>query len=96
MRDERDAWAPLRAALQTSRRGPGHRETSLADIDDFMYMGTRDVVTDDRATTIWCYKHVMTRRYLNLSTAGAAFAYAGSDGRYVACELDMALAHALS
>ena len=62
-------WEPLErlAELYT-----GHAELPALDADDFMYMG-RTVAKDK--PSIMLYKHIDTRRYLNLDTGGHAYSY---------------------
>ena len=63
----------------------------------FMYMGT---VVCTGPLIIYLYKHSLTRRYLNLDTAGRAYRYEGNESRdkdcYYEIPLDQALSAALS
>ena len=46
----------------------------ILDIDDFMFMHSWD--------DIQCYKHRMTRRYLNIDNDGKFYRYLAEDGNY--------------
>lgn len=64
-------WAPLEAVARWARTRddvPSFHEA------EFMYMAA---VHDDRRT-IHLYKHIDTRRYLNLDENGTAYAYCGA------------------
>ena len=54
--------------------------------ESFMYMG--------RSGELYLYKHIETRRYLNLSAEGRCFRYTGNG--YEPEELRKAIAHAFS
>lgn len=62
----------------------------MVDADDFMYMGSARCI----GVTIHLYKHIDTRRYLNLDEDGQAWSYA-SPG-YIRCEIGEAVRHAYS
>jgi hypothetical protein len=74
-------WGPLEAVARLSQQSSALPTLSA---DDFMYM---DRVCDPATgVVIHLYKHIDTRRYLNLDDAGHAYAYAGGeetpDGSY--------------
>ena len=79
-------WEPLEAIARLSRDSPGLRPIHEGE---FMYMGA---VRDERKrVAIHLYKHIDTRRYLNVDDDGHAYAYRGpasdeldrsSGGRY--------------
>lgn len=81
--DEPD-WRPLEAVARLSRATD---ELPSIKTCDFMYM---DCVAELRPGRIHLYKHVETRRYLNLDDGGHAYRYCGplddddieSGGRY--------------
>lgn len=79
-----DRWAPLEALFS-----PRHRA-------DFMYMLT----TRQNGVTIYCYKHRMTRHYLNLDYDGHAYRFCPGTSEetntYQPIPLGDAIAHALS
>lgn len=56
--------------------------------EQFMFMGY--------AKGVHRFKHVDTRRYLNLDTHGRAFDYWPVTGNYTAADLASAIAHAYS
>ncbi len=65
-------WRPLRAVARLSQS----TDALLSfDPDEFMYMGY--VESRDEPLRIHLYKHVDTRRYLNLDDAGHAYRYCG-------------------
>ncbi len=65
-------WRPLEAVARLSRTSsqlpPFHE-------GEFMYMGA--VTNRRKRLTIHLYKHIDTRRYLNLDDAGHAYEYCG-------------------
>ena len=71
MPDEPD-WRPLEAVARLSRV-----TDALPAIDecDFMYMAY--VEEPSTALRIYLYKHIETRRYLNLDDGGHAYRYCG-------------------
>jgi hypothetical protein len=79
-------WRPLEQVMHTIAGDPRYE---AVDIDDFMLMGG---VARRGRPRIVLYKHVHSRRYLNLDDAGHAYGYvpprpgASGDGRYVALE----------
>lgn len=80
LRSEPD-WAPLEQLARLC----GER-TGLPELDphDFMYMGT---LTADDGRVVQLYKHVNTRRYLNLDTAGHTYSVTASAGSHVAARV---------
>jgi hypothetical protein len=70
--DSSPDWGPLEriAALCATRS-----ELSLLDADDFMYMAR--LVPLDVGPELHLYKHIHTRRYLNLDAGGHAYRWTG-------------------
>ena len=71
-------WAPLEAVSVIARRSP---ELPSFHPSEFMYMG---VVRRRDGLQVHLYKHVDTRRYLNLDADGHAYEYRGSSGELLA------------
>jgi len=68
--EDQAVWAPLERVARLARQSPQLPSFHEAE---FMFMGTaRDM---NRGLAIHLYKHVDTRRYLNLDDAGQAYAY---------------------
>lgn len=68
-------WGPLEAVARLARIGdnlPSFHEA------EFMYVAT--VHDDQRGRAVHLYKHIDTRRYLNLDDDGNAYLYCGSNG----------------
>jgi ABC-type uncharacterized transport system ATPase component len=68
--DGEPVWAPLEAVARIARKSanlPSFHE------GEFMYMAA--VHNERKGLTIHLYKHIDTRRYLNLDDAGHAYAY---------------------
>jgi len=68
--DGEPVWTPLENVARLARRTP---ELPSFHEAEFMYMGA--VHHDRKRLTIHLYKHVDTRKYLNLDDAGHAYAY---------------------
>lgn len=68
--------------------GPLCRVVGQMNLSAFMYMGR--VRTGEKS--IFFYKHILTRRYLNLDSEGQSYRY--DSGAYTVIDLDEALAHA--
>ncbi|NKE70179.1 hypothetical protein [Candidatus Manganitrophus noduliformans] len=68
--------------------GPLCRVVGQLNLSAFMYMG-RVQAGEKR---IFLYKHILTRRYLNLDSGGKAYRY--DSGAYIQIDLDEALARA--
>lgn len=79
-RDERKEEAPM--------WGPLCRVVGQLNLSVFMYMGR--IQAGERR--IFLYKHILTRCYLNLDSAGQTYRY--DSGAYTPIDLDEALAHA--
>lgn len=62
-------WRPLEQVARACRDHPALPDL---DPDDFMYMGR---IVHPTQRPIHLYKHVLTRRYLNLDPAGHAWAF---------------------
>lgn len=73
---ERD-WLPLERFAEVSSRSG-----SQLSADDFMWMGAAEF---DDGRVVHSYKHVDTRGYLHLDSAGHSYQYVSSaeGGRYV-------------
>ncbi len=65
-------WRPLEAVARLSRSSDA---IPSIDEDDFMYMGY--VENREQRLPIHLYKHIDTRRYLNLDDGGHAYRYWG-------------------
>ena len=86
-------WAPLAGVVESVAGVDRHR---FLDIDDFMLMAR---IRRSPRPSITLYKHVYTRRYVNLDASGQAYRYiapreltSSNHGRYVRCRsLDDAL-----
>lgn len=77
-------WLPLRRVVAQSKRSS--RLPTIATCE-FMLMGGHHL---EDGTTVWLYKHIWTRRYLNLDEESNAYRYvpprdldSGNDGTYV-------------
>ena len=70
---EQPEWAPLEAVARLARSSP---ELPSFHEGEFMYMAV--VRNSRKKLTIHLYKHINTRRYLNLDEGGHAYAYRGS------------------
>jgi hypothetical protein len=68
-------WEPLEAVARLSCVSP---ELPPFHADEFMYM-YRVVAARKRGLRIHLYKHIDTRRYLNLDDGGHAYEYCGSN-----------------
>ena len=76
-----DDWSPLEKLIGSSRRGC------------FMYMGqSRCVFHRDGWEPLRLYKHIDTRRYLNVAEDGTCFRY--SEGGYTPISAEVAIEHA--
>lgn len=75
-------WLPLEAMQDAG---------DMVDADDFMYMGR---VRSD-GTTVYLYKHINTRHYLNLDGWGQAWRFTG-DNSYARQNIGEAVRHAYS
>ena len=69
-------WSPLEILCKRYGNGrfSAHGSNGKLDIDDFMWMHSWD--------DIQCYKHRMTRRYLNIDNDGKFYRYLAEDGNY--------------
>src|SRR5579863_4823302 len=67
--------------------GPLERVVGRLNLCAFMYIGR--VLNGEK--TIFLYKHIVTRGYLNLDEAGQAYRYRG--GAYLPLDLDRAIAY---
>ena len=81
-------WSPLERLQQASATRPAHGISVNAD--DFMWMGAVEV----DGVRVELYKHIDTRRYLNLDDGGHAYRYFG--GEYSRLALPTAMLHAYS
>jgi hypothetical protein len=68
--DEGPVWGPLEDLARVVGQAPGLPKFHPAE---FMYMAA--VHGERRRVTIHLYKHIDTRRYLNLDDGGHAYAY---------------------
>ena len=66
-------WQPLEAVARVARSSA---HLPLFHEGEFMFMGA--VSNAYKRLDVYLYKHVDTRRYLNLDVAGHAYAYLGS------------------
>jgi hypothetical protein len=71
-------WLPLQLAANDNRAAPPPIEPGA-----FMFMGTNETPEGDR---LWLYKHVVTRRWLNLDAESRAWRFDPSSSRYVRCD----------
>jgi hypothetical protein len=67
-------WTPLEQVAALCRSDPDLPNVHAAE---FMYMGA--VANAGKRLTIHLYKHIRSRRYLNLDDAAHAYEYLGSD-----------------
>lgn len=75
-------WKPLEEAIGRSQ------------CREFMFMGQVILPKEDDSATIFLYKHIRTRRYLNVDQDGRAYRFTG-DG-YLPIPLDEAIEHVCS
>jgi hypothetical protein len=68
---EEPEWGPLQRVADVWN-GAGHRPAIV--VADFMYMWRFE---SPKRSTIHLYKHILSRRYLNLDDAGHAFRFMG-------------------
>ena len=69
-------WSPLEILCKKYGNGrfSAHGRNGKLEITDFMWMHSWD--------DIQCYKHRMTRRYLNIDNDGKFYRYLAEDGNY--------------
>jgi hypothetical protein len=68
-------WTPLERFCELAAT----RGVTGLDADDFMWMGCRDSAA---GVTVQLYKHIDTRRYLNLDASGHAHVWRSGDDSY--------------
>lgn len=68
--DQPHWWAPLVAVAKAVE---GKEEYRFFDVADFMMMAV--VVRGKKTPSVYLYKHIYTRRYLNLDEGGHAYRY---------------------
>lgn len=68
-------WVPLERFCELAAT----RGVTGLDADDFMWMGCRN---SSGGVPVQLYKHVDTRRYLNLDATGHAYCWHSSDDSY--------------
>jgi hypothetical protein len=71
--DDEPTWAPLERLRSLVASAP---HVAAPEVENFLYMGR--VESDDGTVTIYLYKHVRTRRYLNVDETCRAYRYAGA------------------
>lgn len=74
-------WGPLEAVARVSRMTP---ELPSFHPGEFMYMYRVD--NERKGLRIHLYKHIDTRRYINLDDAGHAYEYCGSVAEEITAE----------
>jgi hypothetical protein len=68
-------WKPLERFCELA----ASRGVTGFDADDFMWMGWRD---SPAGVPVQLYKHIDTRRYLNLDASGHAYVWRSGDDNY--------------